>query len=138
MKIEVETLVRADLQTVWNSWNNPVDIRQWNAASDDWHTTESVVDLRAGGRFSSRMEAKDGSAGFDFAATYILVEEPGLLSFRLDDDREVTVRFQKTTGGILVKEEFDAETENDPELQRKGWQAILDNFARHVESKIKQ
>jgi uncharacterized protein YndB with AHSA1/START domain len=137
MKIEVKTLVKADLQTVWNSWNNPADIRQWNAASDDWHTTESVVDLRVGGRFSSRMEAKDGSAGFDFAATYIMVEEPRLLAFRMDDDREVTVRFQDTPEGVLVKEEFDAESENDPELQRTGWQAILDNFARHVESKIK-
>jgi uncharacterized protein YndB with AHSA1/START domain len=138
MKIEVKVLVKADPQTVWDAWNNPQDIKQWNAASEDWHTTSSVVDLRVGGRFSSRMEAKDGSVGFDFAATYTKIEAPRLLAFRLDDGRKVTVQFQETADGILVKEEFDAETENDPEFQRKGWQAILDNFARHVESSVKR
>ena len=137
MKIVVEVLVKADPQTVWDSWNNPEDIKKWNAASDDWHTPASKVDLRVGGRFSSRMEAKDGSAGFDFGATYTKIDAPRLLAFRLDDDREVRIQFKETADGILVKEEFDAETENDPELQRKGWQAILDNFARHVESKLK-
>jgi uncharacterized protein YndB with AHSA1/START domain len=138
MKIAIETLVKADPQTVWEAWNNPDDIRQWNAASDDWHTTASTVDLRVGGRFSARMEAKDGSAGFDFAATYTRVEPPRLLSFRMDDDREVTVEFQQHVHGTLVRETFDAETENDPEMQRQGWQAILDNFARHVEAKAKR
>lgn len=136
MKIVVETLVKGDLQTVWDSWNTPADIKQWNAASDDWHTTSSVVDLKVGGRFSSRMEAKDGSTGFDFAATYTRVEAPRMLAYRLDDNREVTVQFQETSNGILVREEFDAEKVNDPELQRQGWQAILNNFARHTESKI--
>jgi len=135
MKIEVEVLVKADPQVVWDSWNNPSDIEQWNAASDDWHTTSSSVDLRVGGRFLSRMEAKDGSAGFDFGGTFVKVEAPRLLMYRMNDGREVTVQFQETSGGVLVKEEFDAEMENNPELQRNGWQAILNNFARHVESK---
>jgi len=138
MKIEVEVLVKADPQVVWDSWNNPSDIKQWNAASDDWHTSSSTVDLRVGGRFLSRMEAKDGSAGFDFGGTFIKVEAPMLLMYRMNDGREVTVMFQETSGGVLVKEEFDAEMENNPELQRNGWQAILNNFARHVESKIKK
>jgi len=135
MKIEVEVLVKADPQMVWDSWNNPSDIKQWNAASDDWHTTSSTVDLRVGGRFSSRMEAKDGSAGFDFGGTFLKVEAPMLLMYRMNDGREVTVKFQDTAGGVLVKEQFDAEIENAPEMQRRGWQAILDNFASHVESK---
>ena len=135
MKIEVEVLVKADPQVVWDSWNNPSDIKQWNAASDDWHTSSSTVDLRVGGRFLSRMEAKDGSAGFDFGGTFVKVEAPWLLMYRMNDGREVTVMFQETSGGVLVKEEFDAEMENNPELQRNGWQAILNNFARHVESK---
>jgi len=138
MKIEVEVLVKADPQMVWDSWNNPSDIMQWNAASDDWHTTSSTVDLREGGRFSSRMEAKDGSAGFDFGGTFLKVEAPLLLMYRMNDGREVTVKFQQTYDGVLIKEEFDAELENNPELQREGWQAILNNFARHVKSKMKK
>jgi len=137
MKIEVEVLVKADLQVVWDSWNNPSDIMQWNTASDDWHTTSSTVDLRVGGRFSSRMEAKDGTAGFDFGGTFMKVEAPMLLMYRMNDGREVNVQFREMSGGVLVKEEFDAELENNPELQRDGWQAILNNFAHHVESKMK-
>ncbi len=135
MKIEIEALAPADPATVWAAWNSPDDIMQWNAASDDWHTTASEVDLRVGGRMSSRMEAKDGSMGFDFAATYTVVEPPRLLAFKLDDDREVRVEFIERGGGVLVRETFDAESENDPEVQRQGWQAILDNFARHVQAK---
>ena len=130
-------MVKADPQVVWDTWNNPSDIKQWNAASVDWHTTSSTVDLRIGGRFLSRMEAKDGSAGFDFGGTFIEVEAPRLLMYRMNDGREVTVQFQETSGGVLVKEVFDAEMENNPELQRNGWQAILNNFASHVESKMK-
>ena len=134
MKITVETLVRSSLSAVWQSWNNPEDIKQWNAASDDWHTTRSSVDLREGGSFSARMEAKDGSAGFDFEATYTRVIPQRLIEFRMSDGREVKVEFSEVSDGVRVRETFEAETENDPELQREGWQAILDNFARHVES----
>ncbi|MGW8315330.1 MAG: SRPBCC domain-containing protein [Bacteroidales bacterium] len=138
MKIKIEVLVKSDLWTVWNTWNNPEDIKHWNAVSDDWQTTSSRVDLWVGGRFESRMEARDGSAGFDFSGTYTAIEEPYLLDYRLEDDREVSVRLQETTDGILVHEEFDAEEENDVELQRQGWLAILSRFARYTESRTKQ
>jgi uncharacterized protein YndB with AHSA1/START domain len=133
MRITVETLVNASLNTVWEAWNNPDDINQWNAASDDWHTTRSTVDLREGGKLSTRMEAKDGSAGFDFEGTYTRVVPQKLVEYRMMDGREVKVQFSEFEDGVRVTETFEAETENELELQRQGWQAILDNFARHVE-----
>jgi uncharacterized protein YndB with AHSA1/START domain len=133
VKITVETLVKANLDSVWDAWNNPDDINQWNAASDDWHTTRSTVDLREGGKFSARMEAKDGSAGFDFVGTYTRVVPQRVIEYRMDDGRAVKVQFSEVAEGVLVRETFEAESENDPEVQREGWQAILDNFARHVE-----
>ena len=105
------------------------------AAQDDWHTTRSTVDLRKGGKFMARMEAKDGSAGFDFEGTFTRVVPKKVIDYRMSDGREVKVEFVERRGEVLVKETFDAETENTPELQRKGWQAILDNFGRHVEAK---
>jgi uncharacterized protein YndB with AHSA1/START domain len=135
MKITVETAVKAPLNAVWDAWNKPDDIRQWNAAQDDWHTTESSVDLREGGRFSARMEAKDGSAGFDFEGVYTRVVPKRTIAYRMSDGREVTVDFVERHGEVLISETFDAETENTPELQRQGWQAILDSFGRHVEAK---
>ena len=135
MKITVETTVKSGLDAVWAAWNDPADIRKWNAASDDWHTTASVVDLREGGTFSSRMEAKDGSVGFDFAGTYTRVVPRQLIEYAMSDGRTVKVEFAKGKGGVVVKETFDAESENPAEMQRQGWQAILDNFARHVEAK---
>ena len=134
MKITVETVVSADLDRVWDAWNNPADIERWNTAQDDWHTTRSTVDLREGGRFLSRMEAKDGSAGFDFEGTYTRVVPRETIEYRMSDGREVRVEFLHTAHGVRVRETFDAETENSPELQRAGWQAILDNFARYVEA----
>ena len=133
MKITVETLVKADLNKVWRAWNNPEDIKQWNAASDDWHTTSSTVDLREGGKFSARMEARDGSEGFDFEGTYIRIVPRKRIEYRIADGRGVEIEFTEHAGGVLVKETFEAETENAPELQRQGWQAILDNFAQHVQ-----
>jgi uncharacterized protein YndB with AHSA1/START domain len=135
MKITVETAVNAGLNSVWDAFNNPADIMQWNAAQDDWHTTQAAVDLREGGTFKSRMEAKDGSAGFDFEGVYTRVEPKKAIEFRMSDGREVRVEFLERDGEVLVKETFDAETESAPELQRQGWQAILDNFGRHVETK---
>jgi uncharacterized protein YndB with AHSA1/START domain len=134
-KITVEKTVNAKLSQVWNAWNNPADIQQWNSASEDWHTTQSTVDLREGGKFSSRMEAKDGSEGFEFGGTYTRVVPQKTIEYRMGDGREVKVEFSERQGGVLVKETFDAETENTPELQRQGWQAILDRFGRHVEAK---
>jgi len=135
VEITVETVVKADLDTVWRAWNDPEDIKQWNAASDDWHTTRSAVDLREGGSFSARMEAKDGSAGFDFEATYTRVVPQELIEYRMGDGRNVKVEFSQDGEGTVVRETFEAESENDPEFQRQGWQAILDSFARYVEAK---
>lgn len=135
MKITVETIVKAKLSQVWDAWNNPADIKQWNTAQDDWHTTRSTVDLREGGKFMSRMEARDGSGGFDFEGTYTRIVPHKAIEYRMSDGREVEVEFVERGGGVLVKETFDPETENPPELQRQGWQAILDNFGRHVEAK---
>lgn len=134
-KITVESFVKAPLDRVWNAWNSPADIQLWNAAADDWHTTKSSVDLREGGKFQSRMESKDGSQGFDFEGTYTRVVPRKTITYRMSDGREVTVEFTERPGGVQVTETFDPETENTPELQRQGWQAILDKFAQHVEEK---
>ena len=107
---------------------------QWNSASDDWHTTASSVDLRAGGAFSSRMESKDGSFGFDFEGVYTQIIENEFIEYSFGD-RLATVNFEREDGGVRVTVEFDAEEENSAEDQRTGWQAILDNFANHVQTK---
>lgn len=132
MKISVQTIVSAPLARVWRAYTTPEDIVRWNAASDDWHTTAATVDLRQGGAFSSRMEARDGSAGFDFAGTYTKVVEHQLIEY-VFGDREARVEFSEGPGGVAVRVTFDAETTHTPEQQREGWQAILDNFKRHVE-----
>jgi uncharacterized protein YndB with AHSA1/START domain len=134
MKITVETFVKSEIESVWQAWNTPEDIMQWNAASEDWHTTSSSADLREGGKFTSRMEAKDGSMGFDFEGVYTKVVEHRLLEYTLGDERLVRVEFIEEDGGVKVIETFEAETTNSPEMQREGWQAILDNFARYVEA----
>lgn len=134
MKITVEKLVHAPIDAVWRAWTNPADIKRWNAASDDWHTTDASVDLRVGGGFSSRMEAKDGSMGFDFAGTYTQVEEHRLIACSFGD-RTMQVEFLPGADGVTVRETFDAESTHSIEQQRVGWQAILDNFARHVEAR---
>jgi uncharacterized protein YndB with AHSA1/START domain len=135
MKITIETVVKANLSRVWDTWNNPEDIKQWNTAQDDWHTTRSTVDLREGGKFLSRMEAKDVSMGFDFEGTYTRVVPHSIIEYRMSDGREAKVEFVKRGDSVNVKTTFDAETENSPEMQRAGWQAISDNFGRYVETK---
>ena len=132
MKITVETTVAAPIKQVWKAWNTPEDIMQWNAASDDWHTTTSTVDLREGGTFSSRMEAKDGSMGFDFGGTYTRIVPLQRVESRFGD-RDLVVEFLPTDGKVTVRETFDAEETHPIEMQRNGWQAILDRFARYVE-----
>ena len=134
MKITVETTVSAPRSRVWNAYSNPDDIVQWNAASDDWHTTRSSVDLRPGGKFSSRMEAKDGSFGFDFEGTYTRVEPERLIAYSFGD-REATVEFLAAgdgAAGVTVRVTFDSEETHSVEQQRAGWQASLGRFARHV------
>jgi uncharacterized protein YndB with AHSA1/START domain len=134
MKITVETHVAAPIDEVWRAWTTPEDIKQWNAASDDWHTTAATVDLRVGGTFSSRMEAKDGSMGFDFAGTYTQIVPHERIECEFGG-RVLVVEFLRTEGGVTVRETFDAEGTNSPEQQRAGWQAILDRFKRHVEAR---
>ena len=132
MKITVETTVAAPIEDVWKAWTTPDDIKQWNAASDDWHTTAASVDLRVGGTFSSRMEAKDGSMGFDFAGTYTKIVPRERIACNFGD-RVLVVEFVAENGKVRVRETFDAEETHSLDQQRTGWQAILDRFARHVE-----
>ena len=134
MKITVDTLARTDLQTAWTTYSNPDDITRWNNASPDWHSPRCEVDLREGGRFNTRMEAKDGSMGFDFEGTYTKVVPQQLIEYRMGDGREVTVRFDEEPDGTRVRVDFDAESENPAEMQREGWQAILDSFGRYAET----
>ncbi len=134
MKITVEAVVNAPIAKVWNAYTSPDDIKQWNAASDDWHTTTSTVDLRVGGAFTSRMEAKDGSFGFDFAGTYTRIVPHELLEF-LFGDRACMVEFGSGASGVTVRVTFDAESQNPVDMQRQGWQAILNNFAKYVQAR---
>ena len=133
MKITVETTVSAPIADVWHAYTTPSDIKQWNAASPDWHTTAASVDLREGGAFSSRMEAKDGSQGFDFAGTYTRIVPQQLIEYAFGE-RHARVDFEQVAHGVRVRVSFDPESENPADLQQAGWQAILDSFARHVES----
>ena len=135
MKITVETLAHADLETVWSAYNTPEDITRWNTASDDWHSPRSRVDLREGGSFSTRMEARDGSMGFDFEGTYTRVLPQQRIEYRMADGREVSVDFEEVADGVRVRTLFDAETMNSAEMQQQGWQAILDNFGRYAQAK---
>jgi uncharacterized protein YndB with AHSA1/START domain len=134
MKVTIETTVKAPVAKVWSAWTTPNDIKQWNTASEDWHTTKAAVDLRVGGEFSSRMEAKDGSFGFDFAGTYSKIVPHELLEFSFGD-RSATVEFINTANGVNIRETFDVETQNSIEQQRSGWQSILNNFAKYIEAK---
>ncbi len=135
MKIIVSTVVAAPIQDVWLAYTTPEDIKAWNAASTDWHTTAATVDLRPGGKFSSRMEAKDGSFGFDFAGEYTRVVPHQLLEYSFGD-RIGLVEFSEGPSGVTVTVAFDGETTHPEEQQRSGWQAILDSFSRHVAGKL--
>ncbi|MBN8783709.1 MAG: polyketide cyclase [Sphingobacteriales bacterium SCN 48-20] len=131
--ITIETTVNAPVEKVWEIWNKPEHIIQWNSASPDWHTPSAENDLRVGGQLKSRMEARDGSMGFDFAGTYTEVKENEKLAYTLGDGRNVEIIFTAVEGGTHVKETFDAENQNSLEMQRMGWQAILDSFRAYAE-----
>lgn len=133
MKITVIITINAPVATVWRAYTTPADIMQWNAAPDDWHTPSATVDLREGGRFCSRMEARDGSMGFDFEGVYTLVDTMRRIEYGFSD-RTAQVLFDETDDGVRVEVTFDAEDTHPPEMQRSGWQSILDNFKRHVEA----
>ncbi len=131
MKIIVTTTIAAPIAEVWQAYTSPDDIKAWNAASADWHTTHAEVDLRVGGKFTSRMEAKDGSFGFDFAGEYTKLIPQQLIEY-VFDERNVSVNFAEGSDGILVTVSFDPESIHPEEQQREGWQAILNNFAKYV------
>lgn len=135
MEISIETEVEAPLSTVWHAWVTPEDIIHWNFAIDDWCCPSAEIDLEAGGKFCYRMEAKDGSVGFDFEGEFTEIDVHKAIRFQLGDVREVTVEFIETDTGVRVVETFDAEDENSAEQQRLGWLGILNNFKKHVESK---
>jgi uncharacterized protein YndB with AHSA1/START domain len=134
-KIHIESLINAPLDLVWDTYNNPEDIKQWNHASDDWHCPSSQNDLRVGGKFNNKMAAKDGSFEFDFEGTYTEVTPKNSISYVLGDNRTTDMKFQDENGKTKVLIDFDAEATNPEEMQREGWQSILDNFKKHVESK---
>lgn len=134
-KITVETRIHAPLAKVWEYFTGQDHITQWNYAIDDWHCPSAHSDLRPGGRFSYRMEARDGSFGFDFCGTFDAVQPPRHLAITLDDGRKVKLNFAEDGSETKVTETFEAEGVNPPEMQRTGWQAILENFRKYVESK---
>lgn len=133
--ITVETLIHAPILKVWNDFTNPDAVTGWNFASDDWICPHAETDLRIGGSFSARMEAKDGSVGFDFSGTYTKLIPYELIEYVMEDGRKVRIVFEATDDGMTrVVETFDPEIENTPELQRTGWQAILNNFKKYSET----
>jgi uncharacterized protein YndB with AHSA1/START domain len=135
----IETIVNAPVEKVWSSFTEPKHITQWNNASSDWHTPRAENDLRVGGRFLSRMEARDGSAGFDFTGTYTEVVPHKLIAYTMDGDdaRKVRITFEpahtEAGDGIRLTESFETETENSVDLQRSGWLSILDSFKKYTE-----
>ncbi|HAN17137.1 MAG: polyketide cyclase [Bacteroidetes bacterium GWC2_33_15] len=133
--ISIQEIINAPIELVWKYWTTPNDIIQWNNASDDWRTSRADNDLRVAGKFLYRMEAKDGSAGFDFAGEYNIVSKNKLIEYTMSDGRKVRVTFSKNENETLIVETFEAESENSIELQRAGWKAILSNFKRYVETK---
>lgn len=135
-RITVEATINAPVETVWKTWTTPEDIMNWNNASDDWHTPKATNDLRVGGKFLSRMEAKDGSFGFDFTGTYSNVKTYECIEYAIADGRKVKISFTNEGGKTKVVEEFEAESVNPIDMQRGGWQAILNNFKKYTESKL--
>lgn len=132
--ITVEATVNAPVDKVWKYWSAPEHITKWNQASDDWHSPRAENDLRKGGKFSTRMESKDGKMGFDFGGSYDDVVKHELIAYTMGDGRKVKVTFSKDGDGTRVTETFDAENTHSVEMQRGGWQAILDNFKKYTET----
>jgi uncharacterized protein YndB with AHSA1/START domain len=132
--ITVETTVNKPINQVWKYWTNPEDIVQWNFASPDWHCPYAENDIQTGGKFKSTMAARDGSMSFDFEGIYANIIAEKLIEYGLADGRQVKITFEDLGEQTKVVETFDPETENTIELQRGGWQAILDNFKAHAES----
>ncbi len=132
--ITVKVVINEPVEKVWACWTEPDNIVKWNFASEDWHCPRAENDLRTGGLYSWRMEAKDGSMGFDFLGRYTFVDPMKELKSELGDGRKVDVKFKSDGNRTTLEETFEAETENTAELQKAGWQAILNNFKKHTES----
>lgn len=131
--ITVEALVKAPIAAVWTSWTSPESIMQWNTPSVDWHCPYAENTLETGKTFRATMAAKDGSMSFDFEGTYTAIEHHRHIAYVMGDGRRVTVTFEEKPDGVSVRETFDPENINPEEMQRAGWQAILDNFKKHTE-----
>ena len=134
-RITIQAHINADGQTVWRAWNTPEEICHWNSASDDWYCPQAENDLRPAGRFRYRMAARDGSAAFDFEGVYDRIQERAAIDYTMGDGRKVSQTFTEVPDGVDICVAFDPEGENALELQRAGWQAILDHFKRYVEGK---
>ena len=134
-RIQIDASINAPVTQVWDAYNTPEDIKMWNHASDDWECPSSENDLRVGGKFKNKMAAKDGSFSFDFEGTYTEVTPNKSISYVLGDERQADITFQEEAGKTNMKIVFDADDTHDAEMQRSGWQSILDNFRKHVESK---
>ncbi|GAK41548.1 SRPBCC family protein [Paenibacillus urinalis] len=132
-KITVQAVIQAPMEKVWSCWTEPAHIMKWNQASEDWHVPNAENDLRTGGKFLTRMEAKDGSMGFDFAGVYDEVKTHELISYTLGDGRKVEITFMEQGSETKVVETFDPESTNPAEFQQAGWQAIMDNFKAYTE-----
>jgi uncharacterized protein YndB with AHSA1/START domain len=132
-KITISTMASAPVERAWHAFTTPAEITQWNFANDDWCCPSASVDLRVGGAYKARMEAKDGSFGFDFEAVYTEVVPHQALTLAMSDGRTARTTFEAADTGTRITTVFDAEAQNSIDLQRNGWQAILDNFRRHVE-----
>jgi uncharacterized protein YndB with AHSA1/START domain len=133
-KVTVESIINAPVEKVWKFWSAPEHITQWSSPSPDWHAPKAENDLQTGGKFLTRMEAKDGSFGFDFGGVYDQVKTNELIEYTLGDGRKVVVNFSSNGNSTKVVETFDAENIHPVDFQKSGWQAILDNFKNYVET----
>ncbi len=131
--LTVETIVKGDMDKIWQLWTKPEHIMKWAFASDDWEAPEATNDAQTGGKFSTTMSAKDKSQSFVFGGTYSGVEEGKYINYTLDDGRKVMIDFKEDLGAVHITERFEPENENPPEMQHAGWQAILDNFKKYAE-----
>lgn len=132
--ITVKTTVKAPIEKVWEFWTQPQHVTQWNNASDDWHCPTATNDLRIGGKFNFTMASKDGKMSFDFEGEYADIKEYSLIEYHIIDGRKVIINFEETNDGIAITESFEPEEENSEELQRGGWQNIIDNFKKYTEN----
>lgn len=132
--VTIETSIHASPEKCWAMWSTPADIIKWCTATPEWHTPRAENDLRVGGSFSSRMEAKDGSMGFDFAGVYDEVTPYEYIEYTMGDGRRVSIDFHSHGNHTHIIQQFEAESENPVEMQRAGWQAILNNFKQYVEA----